>query len=647
MNIYYIGKTKYGKFVNVSLEECYNYLSDKDVISLDIETTEKFGGKYADEGLDPRLSEIVMVQLGDLYRQYVIDYRDIKTLGPKILSLLTDKNKIIVGQNIKFEYKHILDKENIRINNLYDTMIAEQILYCGLNVSASLKELNKRYLGIEVDKSTRLEFKKIKSKKFTIKQIEYGAEDVLYPLQIREIQLEKLAKQGLERTMALEMLFLPVLGDMEYKGIHFNKQKWEALAQKKQIEKNIILNILIQNILEALPKNSKFRNTQLDLFSSSLDIKDKLNISFDSPQQVIELFKELEICPIAKSKTTGIETYTVDATVLNSQRKALLNKFLVSDRIVRNNIIDNYLIYKELQKSCTTYGEDFFKYIHPITGRIHSDFKQILNTGRISSRYPNLQNIPSEKDYRECFDTDDQHKIINADYSGQEQIILVNKSKEENLIKFYESGENDMHSYVARMLFFEIPNELPLSRVKQDFPEKRQIAKAAGFAINYGGNGYTIAKNLGIDQSVGDEVYDSYFKAFPGLQNYFIKVQNETIRNGYILIDNLTRRKSYYDKSKFISKIKRDALNYPIQGTAGSITKFAAVLFRNWILEQGLEDKVAITNLVHDEINVECDFKYALDAAKKLEECMEHAGSKWCKIVPLKAEAHIGDFWYH
>jgi len=105
LNYKYIGEV-------TSMEDCVNYLKNKEVLSLDIETTRKYNGKYGDkEGLDPYLSKIVMLQIGDKNTQFVIDVRtvDIKLLYP----VLVNPNVLLVGQNIKFEYKHLLHNYNI------------------------------------------------------------------------------------------------------------------------------------------------------------------------------------------------------------------------------------------------------------------------------------------------------------------------------------------------------------------------------------------------------------------------------------------------------------------------------------------------------------------------------------------------------
>ena len=378
LNIYYIGNNLlFNKDVKSStIEDCYNYLKDKKVISIDIETTRKYN-KYIDEGLDPYTSKIVMLQIGDLNKQFVIDYR--YTNISKLLSILTDKNIIKVGHNLKFEYKHIFHNEKVRINNLYDTMIVEQILYNGYGKRNGLKDLNKRYLNIEVDKSTRLEFLNIEDKEFTLKQIEYGAQDILYPLLIREKQLLEIENKNLSRCIDLEMLFLEVLGDIEYKGINFDKDIWlntynqnyqKYLSAKEELDKFIIDNY----------SDTNFIDRQLDLFSTEI----KCNIKWTSSKQVIEFFKYLNICPKEVSKTTNKLSYTVNAKVVNSSLNTI-NKD-ISEEL--KDLIKKYLKFKELEQTCTTFGKDFLKYINPISKRLHSNYRQILNTGRISSSGP-------------------------------------------------------------------------------------------------------------------------------------------------------------------------------------------------------------------------------------------------------------------
>jgi len=433
LNVYFIGNINYTEFKSSTIEECYEYLKEKPVISLDIETTYKFGGQYRGEGLNPYLSEIVMFQIGDLDRQYVIDYRviDVK----KLLPLLTSPDITIVGQNIKFEYLHILHNEGVRINKVYDTMVIEQILFNGLKPEVSLKALNKKYLDIIVDKDIRLEFSTIGKKQFTPNQILYGAEDILYPLHIRKFQLEDAIKKDITNCISLEMLFVEVLGDIEYKGMNFDTEIWTKNYDKNLIDYKSILIELDEYVLTYY-KDSKFIDRQYDLFSN----EEKTTISWTSSAQVIKFFDYLGICPQAVSKSTGKLSFTVNAKVLSA------SLFTINKDIPKRekDLILKYLKFKQQEQSCTIFGTAFFKYINPVTNRLHSNFKQILNTGRISSTNPNLQNIPADDGFRGAFTSPPGYKTVNADYSGQETVILANVSKEPNIVKLILKG-NDMH----------------------------------------------------------------------------------------------------------------------------------------------------------------------------------------------------------
>jgi len=185
-------------------------------------------------------------------------------------------------------------------------------------------------------------------------------------------------------------------------------------------------------------------------------------------------------------------------------------------------------------------------------------------------------------------------------------------------------------------------------------------------------------------------VYKAYFEAFPGVANYFKKVQRETLRRGYILINEVTKRKFYIDNFKDFQKlrdklykddfwerlskereaesalyfqyykplskkysktrkaIERKALNYPIQATSAEITKLAAYFIFEEIYEQKMMFSVLMCNLVHDELLLEAPEHLSEWVAKTTTENMIRAGKiLGCKRVPLKADAKIVDWWDH
>jgi DNA polymerase-1 len=318
-----------------------------------------------------------------------------------------------------------------------------------------------------------------------------------------------------------------------------------------------------------------------------------------------------------------------------------------------------------------------------------------MNTGRLSSggrnkqtgeAYPNLQNIPSDKETRSCFVAENGNVIIGCDYTGQEQIVLANKCLDANLLEFYDKGLGDMHSFVASKMYEELEG-LSLDEVKEKHKDKRQAAKSAGFAINYGGQGITIAENLGISLEQGQKIYDAYFTAFPGLKAYFDQAKKFGIDNGYVLISAVTGKKSYVDyydefleakkavnvkgfwdnykkhrehKTASYSKIKqqvstffgkkgeieRMSLNYSIQGESAEITKLGGIYFwEEYLIPNKLLFTVKLVNAIHDEYLVECPESLSEEAAQFLQKSMEKAGDVFCKRIRLKAEPTIDTYW--
>jgi len=636
-----------------SLEVVKRYFGNKKYISCDTETT----------GFDPYTNRLLTVQVGDIENQFIIDCDSVDI---RIFKDFFESDKIFIFQNAKFDLRFFLHS-GIIIKKVFDTFLAEAILTTGIkDARKGLDFLAYKYANASLNKDIRGDINKFG---LTQEVIKYAADDVKYLEIIKDAQLKEIRKFDLYNTLALDNKFVLALSYIEYCGMYLNKDKWlEKIKnhENKALEYKAKLN---QYILES--QLTEYIENQLDLFSNER----KCTINWDSPQQVIRLFKKLGITTITKDKKTGLYKDSVESHVLKPQMKDF-------------PLIELYLDYKEESKEVSTYGTEFFKYINPKSNRIHSQFNQVINTGRMSSNKPNIQNIPATTENRACFTAEEDNVIISSDYSAQETIVLTNASQDKNLIEFYEKGLGDLHSWVASLLFEELKN-LPLSEIKSKHGDKRQLAKGAGFAIQYGGNGRTISENLSVSEERGEWVYNSYMNAFPDLKNYFEKVQSESHRNGYITFNQITKRKSFFDfldrfkdlekevnhpnfwnayrieksnnsdifheyfrpivKDYYFYKglIDRRSLNYPIQGTSADITKYAAYLFYKYILQNNLLFKVKIINMVHDEILVESPESISKNIAKELSSCMEKSGELFCKTIKLKAKPEIETYWKH
>ena len=626
------------------------------------------------EGFDPYTKDLITIQIGNENDQFVIYTKDLTTKEWDTIKYILE-NYTIILHNAKFDLKFFYHKRIVP-KNVICTYLQELVLTTGIdNIKRSLEAVVDKYLGKTMDKKAR---SLIFRAPYSERTITYAANDVEVLVPVHKHQYKELLQQELILAAKLENKFVKVLAYTEYCGIYLNKALWQKKMDNDLINLDKSLTKLNEFVIANHPE---FVNPQLNLFSDNKIV----SVNWGSPKQVINVFKKLNIDTEIIDKETGDIKNSVEEGVIKPQQ-------------LNHPIIPLYLEYKGFEKVRSTYGEDFLNQIHPITGRIHTSFFQIKKTGRLSCggkdkdnklEYLNLQNIPREQGTRGCFTAcDENHILIDGDFSGQEQIVLANESLEPGLLDFYDRGEGDMHSYICTKLFEEL-KDVPLDEIPKKHKDKRQIAKIAGFSINYGGNGNTIANNLSMSLEVGNRVYDSYFKAFPKLEEFFKRSQDQSLRDGYVLFNSITKSKSYFhffndykvleDKIRRIGfwdlykdqkskdtelfrtyykplvrkyfqlqgEIKRKAVNYRIQGTSAAITKLAGIYFFEYLIENNLLFTVLLSNFVHDEILAESPMKYKEQITKALQDNMEKAGSVFCKRVPLKASINTSNHWMH
>lgn len=608
-----------------TIEECLFWLKDKTSIALDTET----------EGFFDFKNRIIMLQLSDGIDVWVIDVRGknyYKQLKEKLESIL------ILGQNLKFDYK-FLKLEGIVLNNIYDTLLAECAITNGkewllpngkYGRALALDKIVYRYLGVKLDKSIRSQFSGLGDKPYTFSQISYGSGDVLHLHKVRQLQLERAAKYDLIDYILLEFDACLALADIEYNGLGFDPLAWLKLAKDVNSKIPEYIKELDEYVIDN-PKLSKFINKtpQLDIFGG---VSRSVALDWSSPAQVLRLLKVL-----------------LDEPKLEGSGEKEIGKYQYDFPLV-----SRFIDYKKEAKLASTYGIDFINNINPVTGRIHTDFWQILNTSRISSNNPNLQNLPAKNEYLNCFVARPGYSIIGIDYKGQEARIAACYSKETTWLEAIKN-DKDLHAEVAKLMF-SIEEELV--RTKPDFlrgKTYRDIAKNINFMALFGGTKWKLSKMLLCSLDEAQKLLDQYFSATSNLQKYLKRCAHYGLKNGYIRsgkpysairwFPNWRNNLDSYKDSGIIGEITRNCYNSPIQATAAIATKLALVLLRRYIRENKLEDKVQIVHVVHDAIYTEVLDEFAEEFAVIKSDIMRNAGKVFIQELVMDTDATIAKFW--
>lgn len=603
-----------------TIDDCIDWIKDLPFICLDTET----------EGFFDHKNRIIMLQLSDGINVWVLDTRNtdyIQKLKPYL------ENKLILGQNLKFDYK-FLKYEGVILNHIYDTFLAECILTNGLdNRQLGLGAITKKYCNFELDKSVRNQFIGLKGQPFTHKQIVYGAEDVLYLPEIKEKQLEQINQLDLLNWLNLENKSCLVLADIEYNGMCFSPEKWLKLADiaeshVKDYSKELDKYVLEDSRLSAYVS----QYVQGDLFGG---VERAVNIKWSSPTQVVKVFR-----------TLGMDIEDVlEKTITKYQAEY--------------PIVKQFIDYKKEAKLATTYGKDFLKFINKQTKRIHTDYWQILNTARISSSNPNLQQIPAKKEYFASFEAPKGYKIVGADFSGQELRLIAEGSKDPIWLAAFNEGK-DLHGEVAAIVFginIDEVKEKPefvfagSTKVYLRGKSPRDVAKTINFMLAYGGSEFKLSDTLGISIDEAKAIIDNYFKAVPKVKKFLEALAKYGLNNGFIRSYRPYSGIRFFDNydpkncrdQKLIGAISRASKNTPIQMSGAMMCKLAMVNLREEISK--LNYKVEIFSQIHDAIFTYCEEEYAEEWGIKLKQIMEESGKVFINSIPVISDLVISDYW--
>ena len=573
------------KYKCISVEESFNILEPLQIVGLDTETT----GTEIWQGM------LLTLQLGNRENQVVIDCL---TVDVKKYKDYLESDRLFIIHNAKFDLRWLY-KEHIVVRNVYDTYLAEKILFLGFPpgiVSLSLQACCDRYLGIYLDKTVRGQI----HAGMTEEVIIYAANDVVHLEDIMNLQLNTINARGQKVALDIENEFVRVLAYIEFCGIKLDPVKWKAkmdkdaerlrvaeqklnewvvdYVMKKGDTSNIARNYdtnrrgkkakLADNVYVVIPSPSLF---------SEYDTGPQCIINWNSSKQVIRLFEELGFDLLVKDKKTG------------KMKKSVESKF-IELQANKSTIVPLYLEYSAAFKVVTSFGQNFLDAINPVTHRIHPTFNQMMDTGRLScgsggkgkggktkdddvaeeedgskdtsiqsnDKSVNVQQLPATEETRAAFVPEKGHMLIDCDYGDQEGHIFTELSNDREWIAFYnDPNKRDGHSFVAKMCFPKDLNGVEEKDVKEVRKDLRSLAKKARFCFNYNGQAPTMATNCNIPIDFATEIYNNYFKRFNGIASYFKVQKRDMWDKGYILISKITGLRAYIYDYPILKGIER------------------------------------------------------------------------------------------
>ena len=512
--------------------------------------------------------------------------------------LFGNKDCTVIMHNGKFDYQVLccngLPQPQCLI---WDTMVAAWLLEPERS-SYSLESLAAGKLGLET-----ISFDSIVSKDSTFadltldQAVPYAAEDADLTWQLYQLFKPRLEQTNLLKLfLQLEMPVLPVLAQMELCGIHIEGHELEAYGQE-----------LSQEIA----------HIQAEIYEI---VGHEFNIA--STKQLQQVLFEERGLPTGKKTKSG---YSTDTSVLET---------LAALDVVPRKILE----FRAKSKLLSTYVETLPK-MADSQGRIHTSFMQTgTATGRLSSRDPNLQNIPVRDEegrrIRSAFTSSPDKVLISADYSQIELVLLAHLSQDEGLCSAFTSGI-DVHKATAALIFGVAAQEVTA--------EMRRTAKTINFGVMYGMSAFRLSNELGIPRGQAQSFIEKYFATYAGISQFKEATISQAEEKGYV--ETIMGRRRYIPSINSRNKLEKSgaeriAVNTPIQGSAADIVKKAMLDVTALLKKEGCSAQLLLQ--VHDELIFECPKSEAESAAALIRQGMEAVVEL---RVPLKVSVEIGPRW--
>ncbi len=502
----------------------------------------------------------------------------------------------LIAQNFKYDYQIIKNNFNLEMNIYADTMLMSWLLDPSSKIG--LDFVAQKYFD-----HTMLAFKDVvkKGENFSSVELEkaalYASEDAIITYKLYFKLLELFKEENLEHLLeigiSLEFEFTKVLANMQENGIKIDTKILEELKIKNA------------SYIQSLTKQ---------IYSQA-----QCEFNINSPKQLGEiLFDKLSLKASKKTKS-GYST----------------NEMVLQSLYEEHQIIPLLLNYREAYKLQSTYIEPLLQLaLQTNDNRIYTSFLQTgTATGRLSSKNPNLQNIPVKSEagslIRSAFIPKKGYSLVGIDYSQIELRLLAHFSKDEALVEAFNNNL-DIHRQTAVKIFGE-----------DHADSKRAIAKSINFGLLYGMGSRKLADTLKIDPKEAKGYIQAYFEAFKSVKDYLKSIEDFILQNCYV--ETLLKRRRVFDfdsangmqKAAFL----REGVNTKFQGSAADLIKLS--MLKIWEKYKNSED-IKMLLQIHDELIFEVKNEKIDEISNDLVNIMENI----VKLnIPLKVSKNVGKSW--
>ena len=617
------------------LEKAFAELRTIPKLCLDTETT----------GLDARVHDVRLIQLcstqADLEERviYVIDC--FKCLNLDGLKSLIESREMILGHNLNFDLQFLLQMDIDYKHKIFDTFIAERCLVAGSKekktspktekvffgeISCSLKAVVERRLDIKISKEQQVS--DWSKSELDIKQIEYAARDVDLLPQIAKIQLAELATENLVELYSLESKVIRPVALMCHYGFNVDTKKLKQLKAKKQQELSEATNLFCESLDNRLPDGFKLPRHEDGTLAVGKNAKKEFNPG--SNIQCIKHFNQI-----------GTDLPVDDRTGKQTLSQVALSEFDSDD------ITLNLLRKRTKIETALAHVEKILENINPISGRMHSGYNSYgANSGRFTSSGSkrvtgkkkketwgiNIQQVPRDKEFRECFTPSKGYKFIIADYSQIELRLAAELVNIPQMIDAFNQGL-DLHSLTASLIYHVGIDEVEKTQ--------RQMGKTLNFALLYGMGfrkykTYSAQSGNIITLSEAKTAHAGFHRAYPRLREWH-RERSAMVEDGWTYVRTPTgrRRLLSYDDATMSA-----CANTLIQGAGADILKIAIAN-----LGKHINEKFRPIATVHDELVFEAIEEKANEYKTILETEMKQAAMTILNKVPVKCDANVAESW--